>query len=141
MNVTMKVETEGKLFKRSAPEEVKKAVNGALKELVQEGETFLMGQLRPRPAGVYLSVTQGEGTSTGNYRRNISTVVSNQYAEINDGGVVYGPWLEGISSRNAATRFKGYAVFRKTRGKLEKNAQKVLKKHANRMVRRFNRGI
>lgn len=32
--------------------------------------------------------------------------------DINDRGVIYGPWLEGVSARNAATRFKGYHAFR-----------------------------
>ncbi len=32
---------------------------------------------------------------------------------VHDRGVVYGNWLEGTSSRNAATRFKGYASFRR----------------------------
>jgi hypothetical protein len=31
---------------------------------------------------------------------------------ITDGGVVYGPWLEGVSRRNQTTRFKGYRTFR-----------------------------
>lgn len=32
---------------------------------------------------------------------------------VHDRGIVYGPWLEGTSSRNTRTRFKGYASFRK----------------------------
>ncbi len=32
---------------------------------------------------------------------------------VHDRGIVYGPWLEGVSERNAATRFKGYASFRR----------------------------
>lgn len=32
---------------------------------------------------------------------------------VNDRGVIYGPWLEGTSHRNAATRFKGYFSFRR----------------------------
>lgn len=31
------------------------------------------------------------------------------------------PWLEGTSSRNASTRFKGYHAFRKNRVKLRRN--------------------
>ena len=31
---------------------------------------------------------------------------------VHDRGVIYGPWLEGVSQRNAATRFKGYHMFR-----------------------------
>ena len=32
---------------------------------------------------------------------------------VSDAGVIYGPWLEGTSGRNATTRFKGYSAFRK----------------------------
>ena len=32
---------------------------------------------------------------------------------VHDRGIVYGPWLEGTSSRNRTTRFKGYASFRR----------------------------
>lgn len=32
---------------------------------------------------------------------------------VHDRGIVYGPWLEGISRRNQTTRFKGYASFRR----------------------------
>jgi hypothetical protein len=40
-----------------------------------------------------------------------------------DNGVVYGPWLEGIGSRNApVTRFKGYASFRRAAQGLEQTA-------------------
>lgn len=31
---------------------------------------------------------------------------------ITDGGVVYGPWLEGVSRRNQTSRFRGYRTFR-----------------------------
>lgn len=33
---------------------------------------------------------------------------------VQDGGVIYGPWLEGVGSRNRTTRFKGYFTFRRT---------------------------
>lgn len=41
---------------------------------------------------------------------------------VHDRGVVYGPWLEGVGSRNAATRFKGYASFRRAYQELERKA-------------------
>jgi hypothetical protein len=31
---------------------------------------------------------------------------------VHDTRVTYGPWLEGVGSRNATTRFKGYHTFR-----------------------------
>jgi len=46
-------------------------------------------------------------------------------------GVVWGPWLEGSSQRNASTRFKGYHPFRDVRrqlqdGKAQEIADKAL---------------
>lgn len=36
------------------------------------------------------------------------------YWVVTDGGIVYGPWLEGTGSRNKETRFKGYRHWRTT---------------------------
>lgn len=56
---------------------------------------------------------------------------------IHDRGVVYGPWLEGVSSRNASTRFKGYAAFRRATRRLEQKApqlaQRLLPKYLGRL--------
>lgn len=38
---------------------------------------------------------------------------------ITDSGVIYGPWLEGVGSRNKTTRFKGYFTFRKVTSRLQ----------------------
>ncbi|SEO83487.1 hypothetical protein [Actinacidiphila rubida] len=38
---------------------------------------------------------------------------------INDSNVIYGPWLEGIGSRNfPVTKFKGYGTFRRVRNRI-----------------------
>lgn len=37
---------------------------------------------------------------------------------IHDSGVIYGPWLAGVGSRNATSRFKGYAHWRRTKAYL-----------------------
>jgi len=52
---------------------------------------------------------------TGYYERH--TVVRDLGSAhlIHDSDVVYGPWLEGVGSRNfPSTRFKGYSIMRKT---------------------------
>lgn len=36
--------------------------------------------------------------------------------------LIYGPWLEGVGSRNRTTRFKGYFSFRITAGRLKARA-------------------
>jgi hypothetical protein len=45
---------------------------------------------------------------------------------VHDRGIVYGPWLEGTSSRNATTRFKGYASFRKARNSVRQLAPAIV---------------
>ncbi len=52
---------------------------------------------------------------------------------VHDRGIIYGPWLEGVSRRNATTRFKGYASFRRARQELERRAPEI----AERTMRRF----
>lgn len=56
---------------------------------------------------------------------------------VNDRGVIYGPWLEGTGSRNATTRFKGYASFRKARqdvvGRIQHLAAPIVAAFVHRM--------
>lgn len=49
---------------------------------------------------------------TGYYASQVVTDWQKNDLSVNDSGVVYGPWLEGTSSRNLSSRFKGYASFR-----------------------------
>lgn len=57
--------------------------------------------------------------------------------KVNDRGVVYGKWLEGVGSRNETTRFKGYRTFRIVTARLEIDsdelAQPVIAAHMDRM--------
>lgn len=46
--------------------------------------------------------------------------------EIWDRGVIYGPWLEGIGSRNfPKTRFRGYAIYRRTTQVIDRRAGNI----------------
>jgi hypothetical protein len=138
--VTVKVgyEATGPLSDGSAQRWLKDATRAAVQELATAGHGRLLQTLRPRPAGVYLSVQEARpgSASTGNYRRNISTTITGLNAVITDGGVVYGSWLEGVSSRNTTTRFKGYASFRRVGQWVEKQQMRVLRAHIGRFVRR-----
>jgi hypothetical protein len=139
MQIEVDFKATGPLFKAGGPR-LEREINGAIKELVQMGEERLSETLRPQPAGVFLSVTEAakNKASTGHYRRNISTEFGNLGALITDGGVVYGPWLEGIGSRNQTTRFKGYASFRRVGDWLNGKSRDVLKAYARRFVKRMN---
>ena len=76
--------------------------------------------------------------SKGHYRRNVSGEVQGLRGRIDDGGVIYGPWLEGTSDRNKTTRFKGYGTFRQVGQELEKKSDDILNKHIKRTVKRLS---
>ena len=61
---------------------------------------------------------------TGFYESNVRIKNDGGSHEVWDGGwagPVYGPWLEGVGSRNAITRFKGYSAFRKAASALDRH--------------------
>jgi len=139
VTINTNVTRRGPLFRdpRSA---VRQGVRQIIQRVVETGEQRLDNTLRPRPRGVYLSVAEaGKGkASTGHYRRNVHGTVSATRGKIDDGGVVYGPWLEGVSRRNTVTRFKGYASFRKTAQYLQKNLRRIAEPVVNRLIRSLN---
>lgn len=77
-------------------------------EMEEEGAEWALGHVQStfhrsfrQPTGYYESQVRTHNVATG--------------WEVWDGGEhgpVYGPWLEGVGSRNATTRFKGYHAFR-----------------------------
>lgn len=75
---------------------------------------------------------------TGYYESRIKTdrVSAEQYS-INDSQVIYGPWLEGVSSRNASTRFKGYATFRRVRNRMAQKASAIVEAALGRSIGRL----
>lgn len=62
----------------------------------------------------------------GWYRGHTVTDISRPgFATVHDSNVIYGNWLEGTSSRNATTRFKGYANFRRVTQNIGKLAPRM----------------
>jgi hypothetical protein len=57
--------------------------------------------------------------------------------KVTDQGVIYGPWLEGVGSRNRTTRFKGYFTFRRTTQQLAAKAREVGGPIVARLVQRL----
>lgn len=139
MNLEVQVELKGKLFTlKGAP--LREAVRQTVQTLVEMGEQRLDQLLKPRPGGVYLSVAEaGKGkASVGHYRRSISAKVDGLNGRISDGGVLYGPWLEGTGSRNLTTRFKGYHSFALTAQELQKVAPQVLGRQMEKAIKELN---
>ena len=132
MAVGITVEMRGPLLEQGG-RIVGKVTEGFVTRMMELGEQRLDIVLRPRDTspGVYLTAQQG-GKSTGNYRRNVSGTVQGVRGRIDDGGVVYGPWLEF-----GGGRFKGYAAFRKTKqwldGEVDKEARDYMKNYVRRL--------
>lgn len=74
---------------------------------------------------------------TGYYESQITTTGNGNSTDITDGGVIYGPWLEGVGSRNRTTRFKGYATFRRVAQQLDAQAGPIAERVADVYVRRM----
>lgn len=74
---------------------------------------------------------------TGRYESRIRVQESGTRAVVDDQRSVYGPWLEGTGSRNATTRFKGYATFRRVLQEIEVKsgqlAEEVVARNVGRM--------
>ena len=112
LRIQTRVHTSGPLFDRRAGIIFSDFAN----DLEEEGAEWALDHIRgtfhrdfKQPTGYYESHVEIHNTATG--------------LEVWDGGYagpVYGPWLEGVGSRNATTRFKGYHAFRKAASALER---------------------
>lgn len=74
---------------------------------------------------------------TGYYRSRITASNVADSIVVSDSGVVYGPWLEGVGSRNKATRFKGYATFRRVTQEMDAEAAKLAEPIVERELERL----
>lgn len=75
----------------------------------------------------------------GKWRNSVHGVVRGDEGIIDDGGIIYGPWLEGVGSRNRTTRFKGYRMWRTTLQNMERSgAREVYRPIVDRAVRELN---
>ncbi|MFD3802644.1 hypothetical protein ACFWTC_03225 [Streptomyces sp. NPDC058619] len=92
-----------------------------LAEFAEEHALNLMGLAFKHPTGYYESQVMTER-------------VSAEVSRVHDSGVVYGPWLEGVGSRNfPVTRFKGYQHWRQTKAVLAARAPEM----AQRLLERY----
>ena len=72
---------------------------------------------------------------TGFYESNIQVDRRETYRGVSDGGVIYGPWLEGTGSRNKTTRFKGYRTFRTVKQELDRDKEMLAQPYVDEFVR------
>ncbi|MEV7470269.1 hypothetical protein AB0O20_27750 [Streptomyces kronopolitis] len=113
----------GPLFDGRAARAIQQATDDArdgIAEFAEEHVLALTGQYFRHPTGYYESQVT-------------TTRVAADVAMVHDQGVVYGPWLEGVGSRNApVTRFAGYSHWRTTKDLVRARGPEI----AERAVRR-----
>tara|TARA_R110002020_G_scaffold442703_3_gene653870 strand:- start:1732 stop:2151 length:420 start_codon:yes stop_codon:yes gene_type:complete len=134
---SLKVTVKGPLFKSDAPEELVKAANTGLLDLVQLEGANKTGKL----------LKQGRGRVTGTLQRSIfggASLQGDLHAQYDAGEAsmgqnrVYATWIEGISPRNTTTSFKGYGMFKETREAIEKDNTMVDKYIGEAITRAFS---
>jgi hypothetical protein len=123
---TIHVRLAGPTVEGFATPMVEKMLEGATHEvadyakfqvMITEEETFI------NPTGYYTSKTTLTPLSPTSY-------------SLNDGMVIYGPWLEGVGSRNApVTRFPGYHIYRKTKNSIAQKSKAIVDAWVERTVK------
>lgn len=109
----VKVTATGPLFDGRAAAAVQRFTDDARDTIAARGEDLVLaelGMVLRHPTGYYESQIRSERVTADTDR-------------VSDGGVVYGPWLEGTGSRNSpVTRFAGYGHWRRVKGQLAHEA-------------------
>lgn len=83
---------------------------------------------------VMLNLARSLRTRTPYYETQVAVRWRGGHPVVDDNRVVYGPWLEGVGSRNfPVTRFRGYASFRRANQATERAAGDI----ADRVWRRY----
>lgn len=108
------VRTSGPIFDGTAARVISAYCDDSERAIADQGVTMVRAALN----GVLRH-------PTGYYESQIQTDRLAGDSVVTDGGVVYGPWLEGTSRRNQTTRFKGYRTFRLTKQRLQARAGEI----------------
>lgn len=120
------INKSGPLFDGVAQQELDNFFRQAKVDIAQEGVNL-----------VHQELSHVLRHPTGYYESQVRTDITAHDPAVTDGGVIYGPWLEGTGSRNRTTRFKGYFTFRRVSQALQQKsgaiAERTLKLFIGRM--------
>lgn len=106
----------GPIFEGRAPHIVDELLIGQVKELADYTRYEVITQLDSvlqHPTGYYVSQI-------------VDKTIDPYLHSVNDSRVIYGPWLEGVSSRNQTTRFKGYHTFRIVKNRMQQKSKAIV---------------
>lgn len=116
--INISAQAHGPLFTGALQRRIPLALAEAQQEVATQGADHLRGDLGRPP---FMN-------PTGWYRSHITPKLLGSIWTIWDSGVVYGPWLAGTSRRNAASRFKGYAHWRRAIAHTNRIAKPITEK-------------
>jgi hypothetical protein len=116
------IRPRGPLFDGRLARVVRPALDGAAHDVARHGQdiVWLLGHR------TFKTWTNTWGGSLVTERRADDWVTHDN--------VIYGPWLEGVSSRNASTRFKGYRTFRRAQQELDAKTPTIVEASIKRSV-------
>lgn len=120
MRVT--IEARGPVFDGRASRAADALVQDVVREVADEGLSIWRGNLNG-------SLRH----QTGRYLSRTTVSRHGDQAVVHDQMMVYGPWLEGVGSRNRTTRFKGYFAMRRAFQRLVSRVPAI----AERVLRRY----
>ncbi len=123
--VNMNVKQKGIIFDKGATKAASRRMVISINDvLAVEGVRRVkahLGKVLQNPTGYYESRIVVD-------RKKISRSVS-------DSNVIYGGWLEGVTSRNKSSRFKGYRTFRMVKQSLATDKVQLAKPIVDKFVR------
>lgn len=121
------IRSRGPIFDGRAATAAARFATAAEEEIAETAADLVrseLGRVLRHPTGYYESQIQTEHAASG--------------WRVTDGGVIYGPWLEGTGSRNApVTRFKGYSTFRRVGQRVDRRAKYIAERVLPRYLRRM----
>lgn len=121
MSIT--IDSQGPLFDGRAAQAMADACDDARDDIAAYAEERVL-----------MGTSASFKTRTPYYETRIETTrVSSEVSLVHDNGVVYGPWLEGVGSRNyPVTRFKGYHHWRNAKVAVEARGPQIAEIAVNR---------
>jgi hypothetical protein len=121
--ILLRISRTGPVFNGLAKRAARDFARAASLEVAKEGQRLWIVQL-----------DSSIKVNTGYYTSNVQITTAGNNNIVHDSGVVYGPWLEGVGSRNyPVTRFRGYHSMRRAKAKLDRAAPRI----AERVLQRF----
>lgn len=129
VDVDLTVKTRGPLFDGRAEQALEDFEAAAVEAVAQAGVVEVRQQL-----------DRVLRNPTGHYRSRIGVEDrgSEDRAVVGDRGVVYGPWLAGVGSRNQTSSFKGYEHWREATRELQERAGEIAQRQLGPFLARMN---